>query len=115
MYIYIGITKNGKIKIGKTTNITRRTNQIKLKAKSYCQKYVYEFDLVDDSDLTALEDIIRAELAKLQFSNRNIKRVGNDWAKCSKHSIAKAHLETVVANFDNWLNSTDLQYKKVAQ
>lgn len=114
MYIYIGLTKGSKIKIGKTTNIARRTNQIKLKAKSYVQKYVYEFDLVDDSDLTALEDIIRAELAKLQFSNRNIKRFGNDWAKCSKHSIAKQHLETVAQNFEMWLQGTELKYNRVA-
>lgn len=115
MFIYIGITKGGKIKIGKTTNIARRTSQIKLQAKSYKQKYVYNFDIVDDSDLTALEDIIRAELAKLQFNNRNIKRFGNDWAKCSKYSIAKAHIETVTTNFEKWLDSTELKYTKVAQ
>lgn len=115
MYIYIGITKGGKIKIGKTTNIARRTSQIKLQVKSYKQKYVYNFDIVDDSDLTALEDIIRAELAKLQFANRNIKRVGNDWAKCSRYDIARKHIDTVVTNFENWLNNTELKYTKVAQ
>lgn len=115
MYIYIGITKNGKIKIGKTTNIARRTNQIKLQAKSYKQKYIYEFDVIDDSDLTALEDIIRAELAKLQFANRNIKRVGNDWARCTKYNIAKEHIETVIANFEKWLSGTELKYTRVAQ
>lgn len=115
MYIYIGINKGGKIKIGQTKNIDRRTYQIQRLTKSYSQKYIFKFDIVDDSDLTALEDIIRAELSKLQFSNRNIKRFGNDWAQCSKHSIAKAHLETVVAQFELWLQSTDLQYEKVAQ
>ena len=115
MHIYIGQTRNGKIKIGSTTKIDRRTKQIKQANKSYKQKYVYEFQIVDKSDLIALEDIIRAEMAKLQFANHNIKRFGNDWSKCSNNATATMHIETIVNAFDNWLKDTNLKYIKVAQ
>ena len=117
MYIYIGSNHNKhcKIKIGKTENIKRRSTQIKVNNKSFKLHYYYKMDVVNDSQLTALEDVIRGYLAQLQFTHiGKIERQGNDWARVTNQTTANEFIEIIIKRYEQFCIDNNISFTKVA-
>jgi hypothetical protein len=115
MYIYIGSNHNKycKIKIGKTENIKRRLAQIKGNNKSFQLHYYYKMDVVNDSQLRALEDIIRGYLAQLQFTYiGKIERLGNDWARVTNQNTANEFIEIISKKYEQFCIDNNIGFTK---